>query len=92
MSRSVWKGPFQEKKILKLTIKPRKRLQIWSRASIISSTFIKKLVFIHTGNNFRKLFITRNHVGYKFGEFTNTRAFQKKAEKRKNKLTKKKNE
>lgn len=90
MSRSIWKGPFQEKKILNLNIKQRKKLQIWSRSSIISSSFIKKLVFIHTGNNFRKLFITRNHVGYKFGEFTNTRAFQKKAEKRKSKITQKK--
>jgi len=85
MSRSVWKGPFQEKKILKLKIKYKKRLEIWARGSVISFRFIKKLVFINTGNGYRKLYVTRKHVGYKFGEFTNTRAFLKKAEKKKGK-------
>lgn len=83
MSRSVWKGPFQIKKIYKFNFKYKKRYDIWSRASVISTRFIKKLVFIYTGNNYKKLYITRDHIGYKFGEFTNTRAFQKKVEKKK---------
>lgn len=90
MSRSVWKGPFQEKNNFKLCTKYKKKLQIWSRASVISFAFIKRVAFIHTGRNFKKLFITRDHIGYKFGEFTATRAFQKKAEKRKNKQKQKK--
>jgi len=83
MSRSVWKGPFQEKKILKLQLKYKKRLDIWSRGSVISFRFFRKLVFINTGNGYRKVYITRQHIGYKFGEFTNTRNFFKKTEKKK---------
>jgi len=83
MSRALWKGPFQEKKILKLRIRYKKRLDVWSRGSVISFRFLRKLVFINTGNGYRKLYITRNHIGFKFGEFTTTRAFKKKAEKKK---------
>jgi len=83
MSRSIWKGPFQAKKLYKFKFKYKKRFDIWSRSSVISARFIKKLVFINTGNNYKKVYITRNHIGYKFGEFTTTRAFQTRAEKKK---------
>jgi len=83
MSRSLWKGPFQEKKILKLKLRHKQRLDIWSRASVISQQFLKKLVFINTGNGYKRIYITKDHIGYKFGEFTVTRAFTKKTEKKK---------
>ena len=77
MSRSIWKGPFQEKKIFLKINKKHKRIQIWSRSSVISSFFINKTIFINTGKGFRKVFITRDHIGFKFGEFAPTRAFKK---------------
>ena len=85
MSRSIWKGPFQEKKILKPKIRYKKRIEIWARNSIIPFRYLKKLVFIHTGNTFKKIYISRNHIGYKFGEFAVTRAFKTKNEQKKHK-------
>ena len=81
MSRSKWKGPFQDLNIVKNFFIIKKKIQIWSRTSIISFSFYKKYVFINTGNGFKKVFITRKHIGYKFGEFAITRTFKKKVKK-----------
>jgi small subunit ribosomal protein S19 len=86
MSRSKWKGLFQEQSITRLSkaiisLKVN-RLKIWSRASVISAKFIDKVVFVSRGNLFKKVLITRNHVGYKFGEFAATRLHKKKAKKK----------
>jgi len=71
MSRSKWKGPFIEKFLIK-TIKA--NIKIWSRASIISKKYIGKFVHIHSGlKKFQKILISREKVGFKFGEFANTR-------------------
>ena len=78
MSRAKWKGPFLDKHIpcKSDTLHPLKK--IWSRRSVITSFFIGKSVLIHTGNSFKKILITREKVGYKFGEFCLTRIFRKK--------------
>jgi small subunit ribosomal protein S19 len=73
MSRSLWKGPFIHLKLLRkksLT----DNLSLWSRNSIILSNFIGYKFLIHTGNTFKKFFVTRDKVGYKFGEFCTTRS------------------
>lgn len=69
MSRSKWKGPFQDQIIFKYT----KQIKIFSRTSVISASFIDRSVLISTGKGFKKVYITRNHIGYKFGEFAFTR-------------------
>lgn len=73
MSRSLWKGPFIHLKLLK-----KKTLlessTLWSRNSIILSNFIGYKFLIHTGNTFKKFFVTREKIGYKFGEFCTTRS------------------
>jgi small subunit ribosomal protein S19 len=75
MSRSKWKGPYIHYKFLK-----KKKLiensfvNVWSRNSTILSNFIGYKFLIHTGNTFKKFFITREKVGYKFGEFCSTRS------------------
>lgn len=73
MSRSLWKGPFIHLKLLK-----KKSLtdsfSLWSRNSIILSNFIGYKFLIHTGNTFKKFFVTRDKIGYKFGEFCTTRS------------------
>jgi small subunit ribosomal protein S19 len=71
MSRSKWKGVFIAKNILKRPIK--KNIKIWSRTSTITSAYLNKRVFIHTGNYFRLAQINKNHIGLKFGEFAFTR-------------------
>jgi len=78
MSRSKWKGLFQNTFVFNKKLAPKQPLKITSRASAISSKFLKKYVLINTGNNFKKLFVTRRHIGYKFGEFAPTRSIKKK--------------
>jgi len=48
-------------------------LKIWARSSMIPFCLINKTVLIHNGKDFRKLYITREKVGFKFGEFSFTR-------------------
>lgn len=74
MSRSKWKGPFIHYKLLKKKYLKNKLYKIWSRDSIILSHFINYKFLICCGNIFKKLVISREKVGYKFGEFCTTRA------------------
>ena len=85
MSRSKWKGFFQDKIILNKLFLVKQPLKIWSRSSVVSSFFLNKNVLITTGNGFKRVFITRSHLGYKFGEFAATRGIKK----TKKKITKK---
>ena len=54
-------------------IKKKKKLRIWSRSSIVPAFLIGSNVFIHFGNGFKKVLITREKVGFKFGSFAKTR-------------------
>lgn len=74
MSRSIWKGPYIHSKFLKNSCRIRKSLNVWSRNSVILSQFVGYKFLIHSGNSFKKLYITREKIGYKFGEFCTTRA------------------
>lgn len=69
MSRSQWKGPVLNKSLIKKKIKNK----IWSRNCTIPFFLLGFSVFVHSGKDFRKIFITREKVGYKFGEFVLTR-------------------
>jgi ribosomal protein S19 len=79
MNRSSWKGKFLDKHILNLDQKKKdKNIKIWSRRSTIISSLVNKFVFIHNGKEFKKILITSEKVGLKFGEFVFTRKFTKK--------------
>jgi len=82
MSRSKWKGFFQKLVNVNKKILSKQPLKIWSRSSVISSRFLERNVLISTGNNFKKIFITRAHLGYKFGEFSPTRSIKRKTKKK----------
>lgn len=77
MSRSNWKGPFLNKSFLKKNLKSR----VWSRCSTIPYYLIGVSVLVHSGKEFKKVFITREKVGFKFGEFAFTRKSKKKLKK-----------
>jgi len=77
MSRSAWKAAFISKNILKKSSKT-KNVKIWSRNSAIPSFFLGKTVLVHNGKQFNKVVITREKIGYKFGEFSLTRKSFKK--------------
>jgi small subunit ribosomal protein S19 len=70
MSRSIWKGLYCYSKVFTL-----KKNKIWSRNSTIPSCLLGQQVFVYNGKNFRQIKITREKIGFKFGEFSFTRAF-----------------
>ena len=83
MARSVWKGPFVDASVLQHSFD--KRINIWSRRSVIIPQFINQQVYIYNGKTFVSLLITEDMVGHKFGEFaiTRKRALHKKKVKKK---------
>jgi small subunit ribosomal protein S19 len=85
MSRSKWKGLFVDKKIFnkQLAFKNKK---IWSRNSVIPAFLVGNRVLIHNGLQLKKVQITREKVGYKFGEFALTRTSPNKYKPRSKKL------
>lgn len=86
MSRSQWKGPFMDKCLFKKEFSAKKKL--FSRRSQIPSFLVGETILVHTGRSFKRLYITREKVGYKFGDFCFTRQYN--SLKLKNKLKLKK--
>lgn len=83
-----WKGAFQNLNLLKNLKKNKVKnfIKIWQRSLIISQNFLNKVVLVYNGKIFKKIHITRLHLGYRFGEFCFTRKFtvkEKKIKKRK---------
>jgi small subunit ribosomal protein S19 len=85
MSRSIWKGLFCDLSINKKSVGERRRTEIWSRSSSIPFFLLNKTVFVHNGKTHKKVLITREKVGYKFGEFAFTKIKAKVKEKKKKK-------
>jgi small subunit ribosomal protein S19 len=82
MKRSKWKGLFIQKFLLNKNFDEKQKKIVWSRSSTIPESLIGHYVHIHNGKDFKKTFITREKVGFKFGEFSFTRKFTKKTKKR----------
>jgi len=79
MSRSVWKGPFVDAVLIKSFLSSNKKIKrVWSRSSTIPAFLIGEKVMIYNGKEFKPVFISREKVGYKFGEFAFTRKYTKK--------------
>ena len=81
MPRSLKKGPFVHKSLLKkvqanLDTNKKNVVKTWSRASMISPDFVGKTIGVHNGRQFIPVFITENMVGHKLGEFSQTRTFR----------------
>ncbi len=78
MRRSKWKGNFIDNSIIKLSTQNKKQLKVWSRRSVIPAFLIGATVLIYSGKEFKKVKITREKVGFKFGEFSTTRRYKSK--------------
>jgi small subunit ribosomal protein S19 len=81
MGRSVKKGPFVDKKLMKKVEKAkkensRKPIKTWSRSSTITPEFVGLTLAVHNGKTFVNVYITENMVGYRLGEFVHTRIFR----------------
>ena len=70
MSRSTWKGSviFDENVDFK-----NKQIKIYNRNFIISKNFLDKKISIYNGKSFINVFIDKDKIGYKFGEFAYSR-------------------
>jgi small subunit ribosomal protein S19 len=74
MSRAKWKGPYLNKSLFK----NKKVLNVWSRSSVIPYSLLGKHVSVHNGKTLIRVYISREKVGYKFGEFVFTKKHTKK--------------
>lgn len=72
MARSSWKLNYLPKFIYKQSDK-KKLLTIWTRDAVIPSFLLNRLVKIYTGKEYKTIKITQEKIGFKFGEFANTR-------------------
>lgn len=85
MTRAKWKGPHIEWHTLsKKKINPK----IWSRSSVIPGLLVNTIVSVYDGHEFRRLTITKEKIGFKFGEFSYTRKFSLKKKTKNIKLKK----
>jgi len=78
MGRSKWKGNFMDSSVIKLSNQNKKQLKVWSRRSVVPAFLIGATVLIYNGKEFKKIKITREKVGFKFGEFSTTRRYKSK--------------
>jgi small subunit ribosomal protein S19 len=81
MVRSVKKGAFIDKSLLKTIEAMNKRfekkvLKTWSRRSTIIPEMVGHTLAVHNGKKFIPVYITENMVGHKLGEFSPTRIFK----------------
>ena len=80
MSRSLKKGPYVAKSILKKIQKlnesnKKEVVKTWSRRSTIFPDFVGHTIAVHNGKEFIPVYITEDMVGHKLGEFALTRKF-----------------
>ncbi len=87
MSRSLKKGPYINpkiyKKVLKLVKEGKKDvvLKVWDRACTIFPEMVGLKIAVHTGKDFKTIYITESMVGHRLGEFAMTRNFKGHAKK-----------
>ena len=79
MARSVWKGPFIEKSLLKKVEEARKGkkgvIKTWSRRSTILPNMIGLTFGVHNGKKFIPVVVSDQMIGHKLGEFAPTRTY-----------------
>ncbi|NBG89011.1 30S ribosomal protein S19 [Isachenkonia alkalipeptolytica] len=81
MSRSVKKGPFIHKRLLKKIEEmnktdEKKVIKVWTRSSTIFPQMIGHTLAVHDGRKHVPVYITEDMVGHKLGEFAPTRTFR----------------
>lgn len=81
MSRSVWKGPFIDRYLLKKVEVARgsgkkEIIKTWSRRSTILPHMVGLTFGVHNGQKFLPVLVTDNMIGHKLGEFAPTRTFK----------------
>lgn len=80
MARSVWKGPFVDRYLLKKVEEARASgknmvIKTWSRRSTILPQFVGLTFGVHNGRKFIPVLVTDQMIGHKLGEFAPTRTY-----------------
>ncbi len=80
MTRSVWKGPFVERSLLKKVEAVRgsgrnEVIKTWSRRSTILPQFVGMTFGVYNGRKFLPVLVTDQMIGHKLGEFSPTRTY-----------------
>ena len=81
MARSVWKGPFIDRHLLKKVDAVRSSgrkeiIKTWSRRSTILPQFVGLTFGVHNGHKFIPVVVSDQMIGHKLGEFAPTRVFK----------------
>lgn len=81
MSRSVKKGPYIDKSLLKkvdlLNARNEKKvIKTWSRSCTVVPQMIGHTIAVHDGRKHIPIYVTEQMVGHKLGEFAITRHFR----------------
>jgi small subunit ribosomal protein S19 len=81
MGRSLKKGPFVHKGLLKKIeamneANDKQVVKTWSRASTIFPQMVGHTIAVHDGRNHVPVYITEDMIGHKLGEFSPTRTFR----------------
>ncbi len=81
MSRSLKKGPYIDKKLLKKVLKQketkdRSPIKTWARDSQIPPEFVGHRIAVHNGRKFIEVYVTEAMIGHRLGEFSPTRTFR----------------
>lgn len=80
MARSLKKGPFAEKSLIKKVeelnkSKKKQIIKTWSRRSTIFPEFVGHTFGVYNGKTHLPVYVTEDMVGHKLGEFSPTRKF-----------------
>lgn len=97
MSRSLYKGPFVDERLLgkiaNLDPKTHKgSIKTWARASVISPEMVGFTFGVHNGKTHIDVFVTEEMVGHRLGEFSPTKKFYRHGGKMQKELDQKKKE
>ena len=81
MSRSIKKGPYVEKALMKRIVEMNKAgnktvVKTWSRSSTIFPDFVGHTFAVHDGRKHVPVYVTEDMVGHKLGEFVATRTYR----------------
>ena len=81
MSRSIKKGPYVVKALMKRIVEMNKAgnktvVKTWSRSSTIFPDFVGHTIAVHDGRKHVPVYVTEDMVGHKLGEFAPTRPFR----------------
>ncbi len=95
MSRSLYKGPYVDEKLLKKVVgkKPedfKAPIKTWARDSMISPEMVGFTFGVHNGKDHVEVLATEEMVGHRLGEFSPTTRFYRHGGKMQKELDQKK--